>query len=53
MIFHKKVTFKNVSDIFSSEILNEQELATIHGGKRRKGKTRDKDILDVEDEDDD
>jgi bacteriocin-like protein len=51
MIIHSQVACKNISDVFSTEILTEQELAAIYGGIRPKGKSRDKDILDVEDED--
>ena len=53
MIIHSKVACKNISDVFSTEILSEQELSAIKGGIRPKGKSRDKDILDVEDENDD
>ena len=45
-----KTLEKRSIDTFSSDALNEQEMIAVLGGIRRKPKSRDKDILDLEDE---
>ena len=49
MIIRKKYMIDNISKKFISEILEEKELSQIVGGKRRRGKSRDKDHLDLDD----
>jgi len=41
---------ENIFDQFSPSVLNKQEMSTVLGGKRRKPKSRDKDLYDEEDE---
>ena len=42
----------NIVDLFSSERLGENEMSSVLGGRRRP-KSRDKDIYDLDEEDDD
>jgi hypothetical protein len=41
-----KISQENIFNTFSSSVLSPQEMSTVKGGKRRKPKSRDKDIYD-------
>jgi hypothetical protein len=41
----------NIFEVFSADTLNKQEMQVIFGGVRPKGKSKDKDVFDEEDED--
>ena len=45
-----KKSAKNISDLFSFEMLGEKEMSMITGGIRRRPKTREKDIYDFEED---
>ena len=47
-----KKSEKNISDLFTTEILSEKEMHLILGGKRRNPKSREKDHYDFDEDED-